>query len=145
MADLTDDLVTLLQGSAGITAIVGSGTAARIYPLLVPESEPGEDIYPAISYQVISESRQPTLSKQNGLMQARVQINCWGRTYAGASALKEAVRNAIDGENTVFPAGCFIEDGQDTVEPSPDARPGRLYAKRIDAMIWVYETDPTFA
>ena len=142
MADLEDDVVDLLEASAGVTALVGTGAAARIFPLLVPE---GFTNYPAITFQVVSESRQPMLSRQNGLMQARVQINCWARTYAGAKSLKEAVRNAIDGEQTVFPSGCFIEDGLDSVEPSPDAKPGRLYGKRIDAMIWVAEADPTFA
>lgn len=138
MADLEANIVTLLSGSSGVSAIVST----NIFPALVPQ---GFDNYPALTYQVISEQRTPTLEKQNGLMQARVQINCWARTYAGAKALKEAVRNAIDGESATFPDGVFIEDGQDSVEESPDARPARLYAKRIDAMVWVKETDPTFA
>jgi hypothetical protein len=138
MADLEAGIVGVLEGSAGVTALVGS----RIYPLLVPQ---GFDNYPAVTYQVISEQRTPELTKQNGLMRARVQVTCWARTYSAAKGLKEAVRNAIDGESGTFPSGVFIEDSQDTVEESVGARPARLYAKRIDAMVWVTETDPTFA
>ena len=141
MADLEDGIQDLLVGSAGITAIVGTGDDADIYPMLVPE---GFTNYPAVTFQVISETRDPELTKQHGLTQARVQINCWARTYGGAKALKEAVRNAIDGESTTFPQGCFIEGGSDAVEPSPDARSARLFNKSVDAMVWVVETDPTY-
>ena len=142
MAYLEQDLEDLLSGSAGITAIVGSGASARIYPMLVPQ---GFDNYPAITYQVISEERDPELTQQNGLYRARVQITCWARTYAGARSLKEAVRNRIDGSGTTFPRGVFIENSMDTIEESEGARPGRLYGKRLDAMIWCLEDDPTFA
>lgn len=142
MADLEATFVDMLEASAGITAIVGSGVDARIYPLLVPEDFSN---YPAITFQVVSETREPELTKQNGLMRARVQTNCWARSYAEAKTLKEAVRNAIDGGTAFFTNGVFIDDGQDSVEPSPDARPARLYCKRVDVLVWVTETDPTFA
>lgn len=142
MATIDQDLVDLLEASAGVTAIVGSGANARIFPLLVDQ---GTDNYPAITYQVISENREPELTQQNGLHQVRVQINCWARTYAGARALKEAVRNAIDGSTSTFPNGAFIENSIDSVEESEGARPGRLYAKRLDVLVWVKEDYPTFA
>jgi hypothetical protein len=142
MATIDQDLVDLLEASAGVTAIVGSGSAARIYPLLVPQ---GFENYPAITYQVISENREPELTQQNGLFQARVQLNCWARTYAGARALKEAVRNCIDGSSSTFTSGAFLENGIDSVEESEGSRPGRLFAKRLDVLVWVKEDYPTFA
>lgn len=142
MSDLEAGFVSLLTASTGVTTLIGSGSAARLYPLLVPQ---GFDNYPAITYQVISENREPQLDKQNGLMQARIQINCWARSYSGAKALKEAVRNAIDGSDSQFPSGVFIENGIDGVEESEGSRPGRLFVKRMDAMVWVTEDDPTFA
>ena len=142
MATIDQDLVDLLEASAGVTAIVGSGTAARIFPMLVPQ---GFENYPAITYQVISENREPELTKQNGLHQVRVQVNCWALTYAGARALKEAVRNCIDGSSSTFGNGVFIENSIDSVEESEGARPGRLYAKRLDVLVWVKEDYPTFA
>lgn len=142
MATVDQDFVDLLEASTGVTALVGSGAAARIYPMLVPQ---GSDNYPAITYQVVSENRDPELTQQNGLYQARLQINCWATTYAGARTLKEAVRNAIDGSSSTFPNGVFIENSIDTVEESEGSRPGRLYAKRLDALVWVKEDYPTFA
>jgi hypothetical protein len=140
VASLEESIEDLLVGSAGITALVGSSTSARIYPMLMPQGA----TLPALTYQTISETREPELVGQNGLFQARVQINCWAATFAGAAALKEAVRNAIDGTTSQFPNGVFIENSRDTVEVSEGSRPGRLYGKILDVMIWCVQADPTF-
>jgi hypothetical protein len=140
MATVDQDIVDLLEASAGVTAIVGSGASARIYPLIVKQG----DNYPAITYQIISETREPELTQQNGFIQVRVQLTCWAETYAGARTLKEAVRNCIDGSSSTFPSGVFIENSIDSVEESEGSRPG-LYAKRLDALVWFTEDYPTHA
>lgn len=91
-------LHAVLSADAGVTALVGSGASARIYPLLMQQSS----AHPAVTYQRISAPRVETasLSGQNARVRCRMQLDCWARTFAQALSLSDAVRAAMLGAST---------------------------------------------
>jgi hypothetical protein len=81
-------LYALLSSTTSITAITGP----RIYPLQLPQ----DPTLPAIEYSFIGGSSSPTFTTR-GNKRYRVQIDCWGNTYAEAVTLRSAVKDALDG------------------------------------------------
>ena len=81
-------LYSLLSSTSSITAITGQ----RIYPLVLPT----DPTLPAIEYSFIAGTSSPTLTTK-GYKRYRVEINCWGKTYSDAVALRSAVKDALDG------------------------------------------------
>lgn len=148
MADIEQGLVTYLLARAGVTALV----AARIYPEIVPQAEKGEDNYPAITYQVISEPNVRSLSGASGLAYPRIQINCWSRRYSVTKALRNAVRDALDGYRgsmgDVTVHECSKESERTLTDELPataGVRAARVYGRSMDFEIWYQESAPTFA
>ena len=84
------DLTTYLKANGGVAALV----AARIYPLRLPQVP----TFPAIVYQNIS---TVVLDHNHGgagrLLRARLSFSCWAGSHAGADALADALRTALDG------------------------------------------------
>jgi len=81
-------IVTHLETVAEVTAVVGSGDAARIYPSVLPQ----DPTYPAIVYTVASNTSEEHLGGSAGLSHARVRIDCYATTAAAATALAEIIR-----------------------------------------------------
>jgi hypothetical protein len=92
-------LAQLLMNDAGITAICNS----RVYGLIIPD----EATYPAISYQIISDTPDATMNGPSSWEQKRVQIDCWAVDYVTAKNLQAAVRTAINGFKGAMPNGTF--------------------------------------
>lgn len=84
------DLFALLSSYADVTAIVGAGNAARIYPDALPLDEP----LPAICYDVattpIKTIHGPIAGRENTLT-----IACWAPSREAANALADAVELAL--------------------------------------------------
>ncbi len=80
-------LYTALSASA-VTAICDS----RIYPLTLPT----DCTLPAIDYKFVGGSNVPTFDSM-GAQRYRVEVNCWGDTYAGAVTLRNGVVKALSG------------------------------------------------
>lgn len=89
-------IVALLEGDAGVTALVGT----RIYPAATSQ---GVD-RPAAFYELIADVPQPTLSASVGenVNVARVSVLCVGATYTSARELGEAVRTACHLKHGTF-------------------------------------------
>ena len=85
---IESSLYTALSQDAGVSAI----TANRIYPLVVPTAS----ALPAIDFAFVGGSVQGTFDGR-GLAKMRVEVNCWGDTYADAVKLRSAVIQALDG------------------------------------------------
>jgi hypothetical protein len=79
---IEQDLYNTLSGAASVMEIC----ANRIYPVELPD----ECAMPAIEYKILSGPTQPTFST-GGISKLRVQIDCWGSTYADAVNLRAAV------------------------------------------------------
>ena len=127
-------IVAKLLATDAVTALV----AARIQP---PPLEDDATL-PIITWQVISATRPPALDGPIGLASKRIQLTCWAATTAGASALAEAVRLAVNGasgsvavgDDTVYFHALFLEDEGDVLEPAAGLEKQRRVGKRLDVM-----------
>jgi hypothetical protein len=86
------DLFDLLKASGPLSALVGSGAAARIYPVLAPS----EVDRPYITWQRIA-SEPAEIGGRAGCERIGLQIDCWADTFDAAVAAGDAVRLAIEG------------------------------------------------
>lgn len=86
-------LYTYLGGVAGVSALVGSGSDARIYPVVSPEGA----AFPRISMVRVGDTHPDTTLASSGIVHVRMQVNCWDDDFDGASDLGDAVRNALHG------------------------------------------------
>lgn len=75
--------------SAPIFALLVNQTDAgsRVYPQVLPQ----EPTYPAVTYQQVSAVPLRAMGADGSVLRVRVQVNCWGKTYAEALSLAGAV------------------------------------------------------
>ena len=137
MADIETGIYAHLYADATVLALVST----RIYPLAVPQT----GSFPAITYQRISGSHVRSHSGPSGLSVARYQLTCWASTYAGAKALAEAVREAMDAVsgtwNSIAVGASFLDSDGDTEQLTP-ASDTRTYGVRQDYEIHYAESTP---
>lgn len=109
---------------ATVTDLVGTGTAARIFPMQLPQAL---EVWPAITYQVVSGRPEYNLQGAAGLAEIRLQIDCWAAqrgkadAYAQVRELAEAVRGALSGYRGTVGGhtiqSCFLESRRVLHEP----------------------------
>lgn len=136
---MEDTFVTMIQAQPAITALVGAGTNARIFPLVLPQ----DPTFPCMTYQVISGPRDYTQDGADGVVRFRVQCNLYGATYAQVKGLRDALEGSVSGlHNQSFgsPAvkvkGVFLTNERDTYEQVlAQLPPGSPYRKSIDLMV----------
>lgn len=113
-----EGLFTLLSTDAGVSALVGVGAVARIYPIEFPQ----DVVLPALAYSRISGVPDHHLTGRSNIGRGRFQIDCKAATPAGVKALKEAVRVALDhyagtpGVDKIH--GIFLESDVDLSVPA---------------------------
>lgn len=146
--NLEEGLVTYLLARTGLTALVSN----RIYFEIVPQPDSGDEVYPAVTYQIISFPRVVSHQGASGLAYPRVQIGCWARTKIAVLPVRNAVIDALDGFTglfgTVQVGACLKMDERDMSSvsyASPELRQARIYGRSIDFQIWHNEPKPTFA
>jgi hypothetical protein len=81
-------IYNILSNNSGVTALVST----RINPLRIPEKSG----LPAIAYQLVNNTGHMSKSGYSHTDFARVQVMCVADNYAGAIALSEAVREAME-------------------------------------------------
>lgn len=136
---MEDTFVSLLQAQPAITALIGSGVNARLFPVILPQ----DPIFPCLSYQIISGPRDYTQDGADGVVRFRVQCNLYGSTYAQVKALRDALESSVSGlHNQSFGSpsvkvkGVFITNERDTFEQAlSQLPPGAPYRKSVDLMI----------
>jgi hypothetical protein len=112
-----------LVADAGVTAIVGSGSNAKISPLLKAQGISP----PAVTLQRTSLVPQNHLRGNGNLDDCSVQLDAWATTYAGARALANACRSALEA------AGHVMKGEFDNYDPQVD--PG-LFRITQDYQVW---------
>jgi hypothetical protein len=128
----------LLINTTGVSSLVGSTSAARIYYLRLPEGA----VLPAITYQRISRIGVPEYDGPSDLAGRRVQVDSWSTLGSQAATLAGEVRKAFDGfagtrENTRV-LGVFLLDEATGYETETE-----LYRLRQDYLVWSHETPTT--
>ena len=109
----------LLTGSAAVTALV---PATRIVWGVMPQGS----ALPGIVMHVIGNQDQPHLSDTDGLWRGRVQVDCYGLTYASAKLTARAVIGALNGHADTNFRGVFLDAHRDDHETGATDRPFRV-------------------
>jgi len=122
------DLVTYLKTQDGVTALVGSGTSARIYPVYAKE---GASLPYLVFVQSGGESYR-SLSGGSGIRRTALQIYAYAATQAGSDALAEQVRLSLSnhrgamGDSTVHDCQ-QVSTAQTDFDEAEDASDSRRY------------------
>ena len=98
---------------------------------------------PAIVLTKVSGVRGYTMLGPDGLVEARVQIDCWGRTFGEAKQVSRAVIAAMHGIAGVrggvrFQSG-FVDGERDDFDSGSNVQAGsaeRLFRTSLDFIIW---------
>lgn len=86
-------IFTTLSVAAPVTAIIGAGNACRCYPFgFAPQ---GTQI-PYVTWTTVSGLPMNKLTQGSFCDAMRAQVDCWSSSGAGALALADAVRAALE-------------------------------------------------
>lgn len=85
---IEDKVRAILAATSAVTDL----TSTRIYVGILPQSP----TYPAITIQPITHDPSNTLATAGDLKWDRLQIDCWGATYASCDTLYRAVTTALN-------------------------------------------------
>lgn len=88
------DLISMLLASAGVAALVSD----RVTPV----SRTQGSTLPAITVQRISGAPEYAADGEVGLLNARVQVDCWGSDYGDSKLLAAAVINELSAVRDVI-------------------------------------------
>jgi hypothetical protein len=90
-----DGLYSFLASQAGITAIVGSGSSARVYPLAAPQLDLNVDLQPTIVFAQLSRQDIETL-KETGKRRTEFELLSMALTHSAAHSLNDAIEAALN-------------------------------------------------
>lgn len=116
---ISADLLTYLKTVPAITSLVGSGTAARIFPDLRKE---GSSL-PCVVYKRTSGGEVTGISGGHGLHKATFDVYSIAASRAAADALDDAIYDNLQGGNRTFGSTAVTEVfvGPDSRESGADA------------------------
>lgn len=140
MAAMEEALCSYILSKAAVTALIGSGSAARLFALVLPQSCNLAD-GAAATYRIISGTEPGTLADRAGIVQSRVQITSFANTLSAAMALARAIKNSgiatLKGlSGGVDFRGSMIEEGINTYdEPPTDGSETWRYIAEFDLLI----------
>ena len=98
---IESSVVSLLKGNAPLVAAIGG----QVYAVIVPATA----TYPCISYH--SMSKPPSVCIDRAAQEtARIQIDCWGSSYASVKTLQQQLHSLLDGFQGKCPDNTFIDD-----------------------------------
>lgn len=89
------DLYAFLASQAGITAVVGSGASARIYPLMAPQLDLGAELLSTLVYSQVNRQDIEAL-KETGIKRTEFEFLSMAATHAAAHALNDALEAALN-------------------------------------------------
>ena len=128
-----------LKAVSAITAIVGSGSSARIYA----ESLPQHPVLEAITFTQISAERVHAFGSDPGLVRARFQLDAWAKTWEKSRDLADAIRGNGAGnafsrfrgtQDTTVVDDILLDNEIPTFEAEPDS-----YRTTPDYLLWYQE------
>lgn len=92
MASMEEAFCSYLLSKSAITAIIGAGSAARLWCAQLPQDY-NVDQGAAAVYEIISGDDIHTLSDRSGFVEARVQIATYSKFHADAIGLARTIKN----------------------------------------------------
>lgn len=111
------DIIALMLASVPLTALV----SGRIWPV----SRPQNSALPGVTVTRISGAPSYADDGETGLLDARIQIDCWGSSYATVAAVADAVTAHLSAMADVTQGGTIfvlimIDDRRDMRESGTD-------------------------
>jgi len=133
-------LYVYLSGQSAISNLVGS----RIYPHYAPESA----VMPYVVFQRISNIDFHHFGAQSKVARDLFQFDIWDTDSTSIEAVKEAVREEIDGFQGTL-SGIDVRlieiiDNDESDEYAKDGSDTRYLRSRIDANVFYFRSVPTF-
>lgn len=124
-------LRAILSTNEGVVGIVGNA----IHWGLAPQSA----TVPRLVLNLVSGIRDYALSGATGLVESRVQIDCYAANYSGAKFLARAVINAVSayrgGVAGIHFGGIFVDSERDLNEAAQGDTATR-FRTSIDISVW---------
>jgi hypothetical protein len=137
---LEQALFDYLSEDPVVSALVGAGEEARIYPFRVPEGK----ALPAISYARAGTNRTYTydsFEETNAFVRARVSFHCWSNVPDEAMQVGEAVMLALSGYGGQM-GGQLVGASFNVLEIDIYEPESKMYRRTLDFHI-MYEEDLT--
>lgn len=100
-------IVARLKAVTAVTALIGTGNDAKIYPINAPQDTDGD----YITHQTVSDESINASVGATGTKHCRLQIISWSDDYDGARALAAAVEGDGDPSAPTGIAGWTIASG----------------------------------
>ena len=94
-------IYSLITGFSSVSALIGT----RLHPVTLKEAE----TLPAMTYQLVGGSSDPTLTT-SGLQRLRVQFDCWGANYDDAAGLRKALIKELNGYRGLLSDGTYLQN-----------------------------------
>ena len=143
--DIENALVAYLKATPEVTALIGAGDSARIYPEAASQDPALGD---HLVYQEVSFQKVGSLDGQEAMGASRIQVDCYGLTNARAKALARAVRKAkggvaggreLDGYEGAWDGvkvwACFVEDRRGDPVPPEHGEAGPYRRRILDVIV----------
>jgi len=137
---LKTGLFSYLSNNAGMAALLGTGSASRIYPGLVPENA----VLPYIRFRIISSTHVRDMLYPANVAMRRVQFDIFGSSTASVESVFSALRSALESYRgtmgtggsavTVLSSGLETERDE-TIAPTDGSQAG-LELRSVDFNIW---------
>lgn len=147
MADPALGVRTYLLAQASVSALISSGTTARLYPEVLPQNP----TLPAATYETISDLPDHCIGTdwgRCGFSQARIAFDCYGQTKASSSNLARTIMSVVSGPTArlrgVYGGVNFldvmIDQGSRTEQDPPnDGSDERRYLTTVELLVSYYD------
>lgn len=147
MADPAFGLRAYLTAQAAVTALIGTGTAARF----IPEDLPQGASMPAITYETISDLPDHCIGSEwgrCGFSRARIALDCYGATASASRNLARTITAYLSGPTGrlrgVYGGVNFFDasidsGGRTSADPPTDGSDVRRYVTEIEVLVSYYD------
>jgi len=130
-----------LKTKTGVTGLIGTSDNMRAYPGRVPDNAG----LPYVQVHDISGTHEQMLSARAGVVDGRVQIDCWGGTPLEAYNVADAIRLAMDhiaygtSVGGVTIQGSHALDTSEVNDIATGLEAADRYGYRVEVNVWYQE------
>ena len=127
---MEEALSAYLLADAGLTVLVGN----RVNWNARPQAQAS----PSVVLTRVGGTRDYTMAGASGLVESRIQVDCWGETFGSSIGVSRAVTAALSGLQTTIGGirlhGSFIESERQSYEQGSGGED--FHRVSLDFIIW---------